>query len=155
MVYEVSIVEYKEDYANSFKALNIAWLNKFFVVEPIDEEVLSHPVKNIIDRGGNIFFAIIDNEPVGCFALVKELGEDVYELSKMAVSEEHQGKKIGNQLLEFCFEEAKRMGATKVILFSNTILKPAIHLYKKYGFLEIDLNGAVHKRANIKMEKII
>ncbi|MBC7721045.1 MAG: GNAT family N-acetyltransferase [Pedobacter sp.] len=155
MIYGVSIVEYKEDYANSFKALNIAWLNKFFVIEPIDEEVLSHPVKNIIDKGGNIFFAIINNEPVGCFALIKEHEEDVYELSKMAVSEEYQGKKIGNQLLEFCFEEAKRMGAKKVILFSNTILKPAIHLYKKYGFSEIDLNGAVHKRANIKMEKII
>ena len=155
MAHGVSIVEYKESYADNFKALNIAWLNKFFEIEPVDEEVLSHPVKNIIDKGGNIFFAIIDGQPIACFALIKEHEEGVYELSKMAVSEVHQGKKIGNQLLEFCFEEAKRMGATKVILFSNTILKPAIHLYKKYGFTEINLDGAVHKRANIKMEKII
>ena len=155
MAHGVSIVEYKESYADSFKALNIAWLNKFFEIEPVDEEVLSHPVKNIIDKGGNIFFAIIDGHPIACFALIKEHEEGVYELSKMAVSEVHQGKKIGNQLLEFCFEEAKRMGAIRVILFSNTILKPAIHLYKKYGFKEIDLDGAVHKRANIKMEKNI
>ncbi len=155
MIDDVSIVEYKEGYADSFKALNIAWLNKFFEIEPIDEEVLSYPVKNIIDKGGNILFAVISGVPVGCFALIKEHEEGVYELSKMAVSEEYQGKKIGNQLLEFCFEEAKRMGATKVILFSNTILQPAIYLYKKYGFTEINLDGAVHKRANIKMEKII
>ena len=151
----ISIVEYKDEYATSFKALNIAWLNKYFVIEPVDEEVLNHPVKHIIDKGGNIFFAIINNAPVGCFALVKEHEAGVYELSKMAVSEAHQGNKIGNQLLEYCFEEAKRMGAQKVILFSNTVLLPAIHLYKKYGFTEINLDGAVHKRANIKMEKII
>jgi GNAT superfamily N-acetyltransferase len=151
----ISIVEYKDDYAVSFKALNIAWLSKFFAIEPIDEEVLDHPVKNIIDTGGNIFFAIINKEPVGCFALVKEHEEGVFELSKMAVSEVHQGKKIGNQLLEFCIKEAKRIGAKKLVLFSNTILQPAIHLYKKYGFTEIYLDGAVHKRANIKMEKII
>ena len=101
MAHEVSIVEYKEGYADSFKALNIAWLNKFFEIEPIDEEVLSHPVKNIIDKGGNIFFAIIDGQPIACFALIKEHEEGVYELSKMAVSEAHQGKKIGNQLQSF------------------------------------------------------
>jgi hypothetical protein len=75
---EISIVEYKDDYAASFKALNIAWLNKYFVIEPIDEEVLSHPFENIISKGGNIYLAIINNIPVGCVALLKEQDEGVY-----------------------------------------------------------------------------
>ena len=35
--------------------LNIAWLQKYFVVEPIDHEMLSDPEKFIIDKGGLFF----------------------------------------------------------------------------------------------------
>ena len=149
----MNIIPYQQALAKNFKQLNIAWLEKYFVVEPIDEEVLSHPELYIIDKGGKIFFAMMDGEPVGCFAFMKEQESNEMELTKMAVSEHHQGKKIGNQLLQFAFEEAKRMGWKQLILYSNTRLEPAIHLYKKYGFAEIDLGTAIYKRANIKMEK--
>jgi ribosomal protein S18 acetylase RimI-like enzyme len=70
----------------------------------------------------------------------------------MAVSEEFQGKKIGNKMLEFCLAKARQLGAAKVILYSNTILQPAIHLYKKYGFKEVPLEHSDYRRSNIKME---
>jgi ribosomal protein S18 acetylase RimI-like enzyme len=57
--------------------------------------------------------------------------------------------------LQHCLEEAKKLGASKVILFSNTILGPAIHLYQKYGFQEVPLGHSEYKRSNIKMEKVI
>ena len=49
-------------------------------------------------------------------------------------------------------KEVKKLQATKLILYSNTKLHPAIHLYKKYGFKEVPLANPESKRANIKME---
>ena len=113
--------------------------------------MLSQPRKYIIDRGGHIFFAKVNDEIAGTFALMKS-AESEYELSKMAVDEKFQGKKIGNQLLEFCIRKAKELEAKKLILYSNTILGPAIHLYEKYGFKEVPMGNSEYKRSNIKME---
>jgi len=152
MPYNLKIIGFTEDLAKYFTSLNMAWLEKYFVIEPIDSEILSDPKKNIIDKDGFIFFAKEGEKIAGTFALIK-IEDHVYELSKMAVEEGFQGKKIGNKMLEFCLEEAKRLHAEKLILYSNTKLKPAIHLYKKFGFKEIPLESADYKRANIKMEK--
>ena len=148
---EIEIVGYRHDLEQYFTNLNIAWLKKYFVVEPIDHEMLSNPKKFIIDKNGFIFFAKADGKIAGTFALIK-IEEGIYELSKMAVEESFIGRKIGNKMLNFCLEEAKRLKADKIILYSNTKLEPAIHLYKKFGFKEIPLDNSDYERANIKME---
>ena len=151
---DLHIVPFQPNLADYFKELNLAWVRKYFFVEPLDEEMLSHPQENIINKGGHIFFAQLNKEVVGTFALLK-VQESVFELSKMAVVEKMQGKKIGNQLLEFAIDQAKQLGAQKLILFSNTKLSPAIHLYKKYGFTEVPIGASEYKRSDIKMEKFI
>lgn len=150
----VEIIPFSEPLAPRFKELNMAWLRKYFYVEAIDEEMLSHPKQHIIDKEGFIFFAKTDGEIAGTFALMKQ-ADGSYELGKMAVDESLRGKKIGNAMLEFCLAEAKRRGIEKLILFSNTILLPAIHLYKKFGFEEVPVGQSEYKRSNIKMEKIL
>ena len=151
---DLHIVPFQPNLADYFKELNLAWVRKYFFVEPLDEEMLSHPQENIINKGGQIFFAQLNKEVVGTFALLK-VQEGVFELSKMAVVEKMQGKKIGNQLLEFAIDQAKQLGAQKLILFSNTKLSPAIHLYKKYCFTEVPIGASEYKRSDIKMEKFI
>ena len=150
----VEMSGFKEELAKYFTDLNLAWLKKYFVVEPLDEKMLSELKVNIIDKGGYIYFAIVDDEVAGTFALLK-VSDDIYELSKMAVEENFQGKNIGNVMLKFCIEEAKRLNIQKLILYSNTKLKPAIHLYEKYGFKEVPLDNSEYKRSNIKMEIIL
>jgi len=148
---DIEIIKFSDEYSKYFTDLNMAWLQKYFVVEPIDHEILSNPKKHILDQGGFIFFAKVNEQIAGTFALIK-INETVYELAKMAVEERFQGKKIGNKLLEFCIEEGKRLKAHKIILFSNKQLEPAIHLYKKFGFKEVPLGNTEYRRANIKME---
>lgn len=148
---QIDIINYDQQYTEAFAALNRAWLQKYFVVEPIDEEIFANPKEYIVNNGGYIFFAKMDDKIVGTFALMKT-EEVIFELSKMAVAEEFQGKKIGNKMLEFCLEKAKRLNAHKIILYSNTSLQPAIHLYKKFGFKEVPLGNVEYKRADIKME---
>jgi len=148
------IIEFRNDLVDHFKNLNIAWLQKYFYVEPIDQVMLSDPKQYIIGKGGYIFFAEVNNEIAGTFALIK-LKEGIYELAKMAVDEKFQGHKIGNKMMEFAIEKVKSLSATKLILYSNTMLGPAMHLYRKYGFLEVPLENSEYKRSNIKMMKNI
>ncbi len=148
---DINIVPFTTELAPHFGALNLAWVSKYFTVEPWDELVLLQPQMYVINKGGAIYFATIDNEVVGTFALIVT-GDKEYELSKMAVAEQHRGKKIGNVMLAFCLQEAKQLGAEKLILFSNTVLQPAIHLYKKFGFKEVPLGNSTYVRSDIKME---
>lgn len=148
---QIEIVEYSDELATCFHDLNKKWLEKYFVVEPIDQEMLADPKKFFIDTGGYIFFAKVNGVVAGTFALIK-VSDGIYELSKMAVDEKYQGKKIGNELLAFCLHKAKELQIDKIILYSNTILGPAIHLYRKYGFAEVPVGNSEYKRSNIKME---
>jgi ribosomal protein S18 acetylase RimI-like enzyme len=81
--------------------------------------------------------------------------EGVYELAKMAVDEKFQGHKIGNKMMVTAIEKVKSVAASKLILYSNTMLGPAIHLYRKFGFVEEPLENSEYKRSNIKMMKNI
>ncbi|MBC7848134.1 MAG: GNAT family N-acetyltransferase [Chitinophagaceae bacterium] len=152
MSHSIEIVDFKDEYATAFHDLNKKWLIKYFEIEPIDEKMLTNPVKYYIEPGGHIYFAKMDNDIVGTFALLR-VEDGVYELSKMAVAEEHQGKKIGNKMLEFCLKKASDSNWKEVILYSNRILEPALHLYRKYGFEEVPMERSDYKRSNIKMSK--
>lgn len=128
------------------------WLEKYFVAEAYDIEVLSNPEKYIMEKGGDIYFITEGGIPKGTVALMyNEYGE--LELTKMGVDESAQGKGYGNLLIQHCIEKAKEMGAKDLILYSNTKLSPAIHLYKKFGFSEVPVEKSEYARCNIKMIK--
>jgi ribosomal protein S18 acetylase RimI-like enzyme len=78
---------------------------------------------------------------------------NVFELTKMAVSPNHRGYKIGQQLMKYCKDYAKEHQFKKLMLYSNTILENAIYIYRKFGFVEIPVEeNSPYKRSNIKME---
>lgn len=90
-------------------------------------------------------------EIVGCCALIR-IAPDAFELAKMAVAPAARGKGIGAMLGRAAVERARRMGAGRVELLSNTVLHPAIHLYRKLGFIEVPLGPTDYRRADIRME---
>lgn len=148
---KIEIFKYHPDYKKYFKYLNMEWLQKFFVIEPIDEIVLSNP-EEILNKGGQIFFAKLNDEVVGTCALLK-LDDNLYELAKMAVRPEAQGKKIGKTLAIYAINYAKEEGVKEIVLESNTILKTAINLYYKLGFKEVPgYVSSKYIRSNIKMK---
>lgn len=145
------MIPFSAQLAPHFTRLNTDWLEKYFVVEPIDRQMLSDPKQFFLDKGGFIFFAKSNEDIAGTFALLK-VSDTVFELSKMAVYESFQGMKTGNRMIEFCIAKAKELKIHKIILYSNTKLKPAIHLYRKYGFVEVPITSTIYKRSDIKME---
>lgn len=148
----VDIIEFSEELSEPIKTLNYEWLEKYFRIEEGDVASLSDPQKHIIDKGGHIYYAKLNGEIVGTASLLKK-SETVYELGKLAVSDKAQGHDIGTILIEHCLNIAKQKQITTLILYSNTTLQSAIHLFRKYGFEEVELESGVYERANIKMEK--
>jgi ribosomal protein S18 acetylase RimI-like enzyme len=67
------------------------------------------------------------------------------------VSPASRGKGTGRRLAEAAVARARAMGAERVELFSNTVLEPAISLYRSLGFVEVSLDNAEHMRSNIRM----
>ena len=149
---EIEIVDYTEESKEAIKALNYEWLQIYFRVEEGDVISLSNPKQQIIDKGGFIFYAKWNGEIVGTASLLK-VSNSIFELGKMAVTEKVRGKQIGTRLLEHNLAFAKQKQIERLILYSNTKLSSAIHLYKKYGFKEVPLEPGHYERADITMEK--
>lgn len=147
----MEIIEYRSEYKEHIKELNFEWLEKYFSVEPSDIVQLSDPENEIINKGGFIYYASVDDKVVGTVTLMK-VDNGIYELGKMAVTVKYQGKGIGNKLLAHCITKAKSISAETIILYSNTKLVPAIELYKKYGFVTTTMGITSYERSNIKME---
>lgn len=148
----IEIIPFEPQYANDFRDLNIAWLKKYFWVEPHDEEVLGKPDHYILNTGGNIFFVKDEDKIVGTVALMK-MEEGVFELTKMAVTPEYQGKNIGQKLMEHTLNYAREKGWKRLIIYSNRKLENAIYIYKKYGFEEIPIGANnPYARGDIKMK---
>ncbi|WP_228851820.1 GNAT family N-acetyltransferase [Aegicerativicinus sediminis] len=148
----IEIITYKPKFRKHFYELNIEWLQNYFYVEPYDEEVLSKPEIYILDKGGDILFLMDNGTVVGTSALMPTADKDVMELTKMAIEPSQRGKKFGNLLLKETIDYAKGKNLKELILYSNRILENAIHLYRKFGFIEEPLEANLpYKRANIKM----
>lgn len=150
---QVQIIDYTPVYKDAFKQLNEQWITTWFKIEEADHRSLDNPQGYILDKGGRILVALYNNEPVGVCALIKMDDPDYdYELAKMAVSPTAQGKNIGWLLGNAIVEKARLLGARKIYLESNTILKPAINLYNKLGFRKVAGRNTPYERCNIQME---
>ncbi|NML68833.1 GNAT family N-acetyltransferase [Chryseobacterium sp. RP-3-3] len=149
---EVQIINYVPQYKEAFKALNEEWIKKFFTMEAGDYKLLDNPEEHIINKGGHIVFALLDNEAVGTCALVKISDEPLrFELSKMAVSPKAQGKKIGYLVGQALVNKARELKAESIFLETNSVLVPAIKLYEKLGFKHMPVSGSAYERCDTQM----
>ena len=152
MAEEIYFRPYLSEDAPDFKALNVEWLKAYFEVEPYDELILGNPKREILDNGGSIFMMLKEEKTIGTFAFLKK-EDGLYEFSKMAITPKERGKGYGNSIMQFAIRYAEQHYWKSLILYSNTILENSIHLYSKYGFLEVPIDpGINYARGNIKME---
>ena len=138
----------------AFRDLNLAWIEQHFAVEPRDHYELDEPDEHILDPGGCIFLAdlLVDGAPteiVGACALMRDRAG--FKLAKMAVAPRARGLGIGRALAEAVIARARELGASELELYSNTVLEPAIALYRSLGFVEVPLPRNDFRRSNIRM----
>lgn len=153
MDFPVKIIEYKDEYHDAFRQLNLLWLERYNLKELPDVMVLDDPRGMILNQGGYIWLASANEEIIGSAALMKE-HDGVYELAKMSVSNAWQGRGISKLLIETCLRKAKALKAKKVELFSNHQLTAALKLYERYGFYYVEMKDSPFKTADVKMELV-
>ena len=151
----MEIVAYQPCYKQDFIALNTAWVEKFFVMEQADRDILEH-VDEWLDKGAMIYFAVEENQVLAT-CMAQPLGHAVWEICKLAANEQNQGRGAGKAVFRAAMQYAIRQGAEKLTLISNRILKPALHIYEKFGFQEVPLEKAYwgYDRADIQFEYLV
>jgi putative acetyltransferase len=147
------IETYRLDYRADFERLNRDWIETFFVLEDADREIFRDPDTAVIGPGGQIFFVVDEDGVQGTCAVVPH-EPGVFEIAKMAVASSARGRGYGDLLMEASMEFARRAGARRVVIVSNTVLAPAIRLYQKHGFVQVPLDEHERfARANIRLER--
>ena len=149
----IRIVDFDPRWRADFARLNIQWLEQYFVVEPIDREVLSDPDTHILAEGGHVLFAIDEDDRVVGTVALKHEGDGVYELTKMAVDPSVRGRGIGRLLMEGALRTYRAVEGRELFLESNGSLAPALNLYESVGFRHhpAPRPGSHYARADVYM----
>lgn len=147
----MEVIQYKPQYLNDFKRLNIAWIEKYFDgIEPADLEIFEN-IDSWLERGAMIYFAV-EEKAVYATCMIIPLENDVWEICKLAADERYKGHGAGNAVFKACTDYAIRRGAKKITLISNHILKPALHIYEKNGFHKVDLSFDDFARGDVQYD---
>lgn len=86
---------------------------------------------------GRLYLVYCDEELAGCIGL-RKIDSQNCEMKRLYVRPKFRGRKIGNLLVEKIIDDAKKIGYSYMLLDTLPFLKSAIHMYKKYGFYEIN-----------------
>ena len=151
----LEIVPYEDKYKSDFERLNREWIEEFFKMEDEDFNTLQHPESYVLAKSGEIFFAFLDQKVIGTAAMIPT-SDKVFELAKMAVRKDVQGRGVGKLLLERCISFARERKALEIFLLTNDVLKPALNLYLSSGFvLKDEYDDERYERGNTKMHLIL
>ena len=146
---KIEVISYNKKFSEDFYTLNKLWIEESWSLEDSDKEDLLKPEK-IIDKGGQIFFAVSNGKAVGTVAMISSF-KNRFELAKMTVKSQFRGKGIANSLMDQCIQFAKEKKAKEIFLISNDSLNIARNLYDKYAFIEVELDSKKYRRGNVKM----
>jgi GNAT superfamily N-acetyltransferase len=83
---------------------------------------------------GCLLWARCGGDPAGCVAL-RQIGEDLCEMKRLFVRPAFRGRGIGRAMANAIVEQARRIGYKRMRL--DTVLEPALSLYRSLGFREI------------------
>lgn len=147
----LEILEYSPEYKDDFKRLNMEWMAQF-KLDVAHQLLIDDPDHQIIEKGGAIFFAKVDDKVVGTAALIRESNK-LYEIADMAVTPQYQGRHIGKSLLIKAVDKAKALGGKQVYLITSTKLKTSLEMYKTFGFREMpfDPEMSLYEGSDVKM----
>ena len=150
----IVIVPWEDRFAGDFKDISVAWLEEFDLLEPIDLEMLDNPHRDILEPGGQIFFALEGNTVLGTCGM-QPVEPGVYEVIKLGVRPEYRGRGAGKLLLEACLDWAGAQKARKVVLYSNSRLQSALRLYRRCGFTPIPYVPGHYAVSDVQMEQLL
>ena len=93
------IIPFEKKYKADFEKLNRKWIEEFFQMEDEDFHTLQNPESYVIEKSGEIFFALCDQRVIGTAAMIP-FSDDIFELAKMSVKK-HQKVNTSSKLIKY------------------------------------------------------
>lgn len=150
----MKIIEYDKKYKNDFIQFNKDWIiDNFGFLEKEDIDTFEHIEENL-KNGAMIYFAI-DNDVVLATCMAMPMKNETWEICKLASNKHIKHSGAGSAVFSAAMQYAIKNGAKKLFLLSNSKLKPALHIYEKFGFKEVKLDDYEYKRGDIAFEYIV
>jgi ribosomal protein S18 acetylase RimI-like enzyme len=149
-----SMIDYDLDIFNQTDQAELEDLFRKVWDAPFRPEDLHSDLRNIpnvyqSDRG-NFWIMRISGTIIGTVA-IKNLGENIAEVKRLAVHPDFRGQRLGSALFQHSLDYARKKGFKAVRLDSIRNPGPAMYLYEKHGFVEIPRYND-NPNANIFME---
>ena len=123
---------------------------KYLEIQNYDAE-LKHLEKKYGLPEGRLYLAYKDEDLAGCIGL-KKIDSINCEMKRLYVRPQFRGENIGNILIQKIINDAKEIGYQYMLLDTLPFLKSAVHMYKKYGFYEIDSYNDSPMKSSIFMK---
>ncbi|MDE7070809.1 MAG: helix-turn-helix domain-containing GNAT family N-acetyltransferase [Clostridia bacterium] len=150
---DFKVIPFEEQYRESFIEFNKDWIITYFgKIERQDIEEFENIDKDI-KNGGMIFFAVRNKKALAT-CMAKPLDDSTWEICKLGSNKNLPHKGAGSAVFEACMNWALENGAKRLFILSNSMLKPALHIYRKFGFKEIKLDNYGYERGDIAFEYI-
>jgi len=111
-------------------AQEYGWDQRF---EGLVAEIVSHFAKTPQETRARCWIAEREGQRIGCIFLVPR-SAGVAQLRLLLVDPAARGKGIGARLVEECLAFARQCGYRKIVLWTNSILTAAAHIYRSAGF---------------------
>ena len=148
---DFKVVPFEEKYRKYFIDFNTDWITTYFgKIEDHDLEEFENIDKDI-EKGGMIFFAVKDGIALAT-CMAKPLDGYTWEICKLGSNKNLSHKGAGSAVFEASMNWALGKGAERLFILSNSVLKPALHIYRKFGFKEIKLDNYQYERGDIAFE---
>jgi len=134
--YELREFRAGRDEANWCKVRNLGFSKIAGCDTPKTPEMYSEIEKDYGHLPGGIIMLYHENMPIGQVRATKEVEDDIEYvfISSLSVIPEHQGKKLGRNLLKVALNFGKNKGIQKGMLSVNAENENAVSLYLNEGF---------------------
>jgi DNA-binding MarR family transcriptional regulator/GNAT superfamily N-acetyltransferase len=101
--------------------------------EALVSQIVADFINNFNPKRERCWIAEMNGKMVGSIFIV-EGNEDTAKLRLLIVDPMARGLGLGSQLVEECIQFSRRVGYKKLVLWTNSVLKEARHIYQKKGF---------------------
>ncbi len=146
----MKLIAYEDRFRDDIMRISLEWLGRYDLVEDVDIDILSHPMR-MIENGGHIILAVTDEAEVAGMVMLDNHG-DSFDLNKYCVAEGFRGHGTGYLLLDEAIRIARAEGKKKLTLSSNHQLRAALHQYEKVGFKYREYEKTNYELSDISME---
>lgn len=109
---------------------------KYLDIQNYGEEIEHLEMKYGIPYG-RLYLIYCDEKLAGCIGL-RKIDNQNCEMKRLYIRPEFRGEKLANILVKKIIKDAKEIGYSYMLLDTLPFLESAIHIYKKFGFYEIE-----------------